>query len=366
MWNPLKTSVSGSGHITDHEQLHQWANKTHEQSFNVMGYGATGNGTTNDTASIQAAVDAADADVGGIVFFPPGQYRTTRTINVPPGIILLGHGERATTINAETMSGQWAVEFLGGDTGDNHIGGGMEKMTINAATNPGQHGLHALSCHRMKFRDLHINGGGIGGKGFTLEEDINQPTPYSVGGMEWNTLDSVMVRRFTHGFQIYGHNKLWGNRNVATNLWAQSCDVGFAFKDCDTNVMQLRPQDCRIGVHLENNSKYNSLDIREEASTQTGLKFSGYVWQNFITGSFSDPDAWEGTSNQASHATRWNTVWRVQGPDASNVYGTAKYGIFGADPQPQQTVTGSKGGNTALASLIEALTAYGIIKNNTT
>jgi hypothetical protein len=45
----------------------------------VRSYGAQGNGTTNDTAAIQAAIDAASAS-GGLVYLPPGTY----LINTPP------------------------------------------------------------------------------------------------------------------------------------------------------------------------------------------------------------------------------------------------------------------------------------------
>lgn len=40
--------------------------------YNVRGYGATGDGTTDDTTAVQAAITAAAA--GGIVYFPPGSY----------------------------------------------------------------------------------------------------------------------------------------------------------------------------------------------------------------------------------------------------------------------------------------------------
>ncbi len=62
-----------------------------EGVFNVKDYGATGDGVTDDTAAIQAAVDAAlqaidDADGNGfygIIFFPPGHYTVTASIEVP-------------------------------------------------------------------------------------------------------------------------------------------------------------------------------------------------------------------------------------------------------------------------------------------
>jgi hypothetical protein len=56
---------------------------------NVRDFGALGDGTTNDTAAVQAAVDAAVAAGGGTVFFPPGTYMVT-SVNVQEGIRLLG------------------------------------------------------------------------------------------------------------------------------------------------------------------------------------------------------------------------------------------------------------------------------------
>src|SRR5438552_13038602 len=45
--------------------------------YNVRDYGAMGDGVHNDTASIQAAIDACDNAGGGTVFFPTGHYNET-------------------------------------------------------------------------------------------------------------------------------------------------------------------------------------------------------------------------------------------------------------------------------------------------
>ena len=50
--------------------------------FNVKAYGAKGDGVTDDTTAIQAAINAANALPGGKVFLPPGQYGISATLTV--------------------------------------------------------------------------------------------------------------------------------------------------------------------------------------------------------------------------------------------------------------------------------------------
>ncbi len=53
--------------------------------YNVKDYGATGDGSTDDTAAIQSAIDAVPSRTntgGGILFFPPGDYKTTSTLTI--------------------------------------------------------------------------------------------------------------------------------------------------------------------------------------------------------------------------------------------------------------------------------------------
>ena len=61
--------------------------------LNVADYGAVGNGTTDDTTAIQAAIDAL-ANEGALYFEPGKTYRTTATLIFPPtlrGIQVIGN-----------------------------------------------------------------------------------------------------------------------------------------------------------------------------------------------------------------------------------------------------------------------------------
>ena len=56
--------------------------------FNVRRYGAVGNGTTDDTAAIQAALTAAGA-VKGVTLFPPGSYLTSGALTTTASVEML-------------------------------------------------------------------------------------------------------------------------------------------------------------------------------------------------------------------------------------------------------------------------------------
>lgn len=79
--------------------------------YNVKDYGAVGDGTTNDTVAIQAAIDAAAA--GGTIMFPAGTYSVTTL--VAQGVDRLNFvGQGTPTIKART--GATILLAVTGDT----------------------------------------------------------------------------------------------------------------------------------------------------------------------------------------------------------------------------------------------------------
>lgn len=86
--------------------------------INVKDYGAVGDynentgAGTNDTAALQAAIDAAAAlPKNGAVFIPSGNYKITAALEVPYGVSIFGEGATASTIFALNCNGLQFVTF---------------------------------------------------------------------------------------------------------------------------------------------------------------------------------------------------------------------------------------------------------------
>lgn len=66
--------------------------------YNVRDHGADGTGARDDTAAIQACLDAAGAAGGGVVFLPRGRYLLTAGLSLPVRTVLRGEGEALTCL----------------------------------------------------------------------------------------------------------------------------------------------------------------------------------------------------------------------------------------------------------------------------
>lgn len=78
--------------------------------YNVMDYGATGNGTTDDTAAINDAIAAAapsSSPTGNTVFFPAGTYLISSGLTVPAGVTLQGIGWNTPGAETNVFAGSW-------------------------------------------------------------------------------------------------------------------------------------------------------------------------------------------------------------------------------------------------------------------
>lgn len=98
---------SGSGAVaTTVQDVARLLGKTPQQ------FGAVADGTTDDTAAVQAAITAAGA---GYVYFPPGTYRITSTLTVSTsGAHLVGHGRAAVKLKFAPTATDVLLSFTAG------------------------------------------------------------------------------------------------------------------------------------------------------------------------------------------------------------------------------------------------------------
>lgn len=135
-------------------------------------YGAIGDGVHDDTAAIQAAIDAASSSQS--VMFPPGIFLITSTINLDIAIRLVGSGRTVSTI-------KW--------------GGGTNYSAMINVTGPSGSVLVGV---------------GVCDLGFDGQDASNGPTALFLGSNQTNgTFERLLVNNVNIGIdmnnQSYGH-----------------------------------------------------------------------------------------------------------------------------------------------------------------
>ncbi|ACA91545.1 MULTISPECIES: glycosyl hydrolase family 28-related protein [Burkholderia cepacia complex] len=87
---------------------------------NVKSFGAVGDGASDDTAAIQAAVNSLGA--GGVVFFPAGTYRVSSAINsTVRGIVFSGSGSQGSILSTSSATAD-VLTISGWDSGVEGLG----------------------------------------------------------------------------------------------------------------------------------------------------------------------------------------------------------------------------------------------------
>lgn len=200
----------------------------------VKMFGAKGDGTTDDAASIQAGIDALDAAGGGCLFFPAGVYKVGSTITLPGGVMLRGVGIGGDVYSATDAQLPWRGTVLRLANG---VNADMIKTknfaTLTGLSNPSAYNTPArFGIGGMVLDGNKANNSSgiplrIFGKAYTLDQFVVQNgaaggvySEYGAGGyeMEAQWSDFRITDCAGDGIEFRGpHDSQFANGVVARN-----------------------------------------------------------------------------------------------------------------------------------------------------
>lgn len=160
-----------------------------EEIVSAKDFGAVGNGTTDDTAAIQAAIDSLSA-TGGTVYLPTGTYKVASKISwTSNNITLLGAGVGATTLSTFIAVGDVIAI---GSSSVGVSGGGISSLNIIAdTTQVSGAGVHLTDCYNVRISDVVI--------GYGLYTGV---TIDGGAGQFINSIDNFVISDCTQGILI--------------------------------------------------------------------------------------------------------------------------------------------------------------------
>ncbi len=296
--------------------------------INVRDYGAVGDGVTNDTDAVQAALDeAASYGVGSgttvfnrpPVYFPPGVYLVDGFTIEVQNLSIVGAGRRATCL---VPSGTTPIFSLGVFT----------TTPANAYVGTAQ----GFECRDLTFRDPDKDSWTLVG----VSQDATAIQDNGSGGVK---LTNVDFRGFLNGvYAPYGHDYCWYYAceffRCTTALYygpgtQQVNHFGTTFGVCGRDLLNEGGQHIAFHGCVFNDPKYYSLDLQRPDSLSSGvttlsakseLDISLYTpW--FETGSWQI--GWEPTAHIRLGSTSETYVVRgVHIYDAKLISGSAGMG----------------------------------------
>lgn len=221
--------------------------------YNVLSYGATGNGVTDDTTAIQATIAAAQSFGGGDVIFPYGTYLHGGLTLPSNNISLVSSGGWGATLKLKNSANVYSIVFSNGTNGI--TGGRIANLKIDGnCTNQttggcvDANGAYLFTFDRVWFINpyesgLQLHFGPGGGFGFQ------------------NVIDKC---QFTNGYLSAG---------VGRGVWINNTDENH-FTDCHFQDNGGATNNDPVHVRDDNGlSDYKGCDFVGNGHGGGGIKF---------------------------------------------------------------------------------------------
>ncbi|MDY8095878.1 glycosyl hydrolase family 28-related protein [Paenibacillus polymyxa] len=261
---------------------------------NVKEFGAVGNGTIDDTASIQAAIYAVTA-YGGSLYVPSGTYKITDTLQILSSVTIIGEGA--------TFSGTTILKFyMDGKPLTNPA------LRIHAANNVHVEDLYFLNEGKEKRIGIHVDGGSTNPE---LNSFITFNSVVSVGWSKCFAVNNTWIVSFRECYagksgDSYGYFAQGGTITtlLLDHCYATSCDVAFYIGESHyTTLLSCVADYSKIGYQLTSVNTLTMSGCASEGAISTAIDiYNSSVVVNGFT------SIGNGTDSDANTATILNAV----------------------------------------------------------
>ena len=127
-----------NGETTPVGAINRTINEKAQDIVSVKDFGATGDGTTDDTVAIQAAITYAQTTTGLNVYLPLGTYKVTNTININCDLVgLSGNGAIISAVGLTTSQVLFNITHSSGTVFPAFQTLEIKGLTINSSGNNG-------------------------------------------------------------------------------------------------------------------------------------------------------------------------------------------------------------------------------------
>lgn len=128
-------------------------------SYNVRNFGAKGNGVSDDTKAIQAAIDAAQLlRAAAVVFFPPGSYLVSDTLRITAHrLSLIGSGRQTTQIRFTPRENGAVCIQIGQGKGSDIVQNFVSQLSVLSTDKTFQKtALRSIGTSELTLRDFNV------------------------------------------------------------------------------------------------------------------------------------------------------------------------------------------------------------------